>query len=65
MVDSKGARLLCTASTVGMLREAGRSLRYISQRVGEPIETVQAYLRQWRRASDADRTLARLGTKIP
>lgn len=64
MVDSKGARLLCTPSTVGMLRERGRSLRYISQQVGEPIETVKAYLRKWRSASEEDRSLARQGTKI-
>lgn len=55
---------LCTPANVGILAERGESIRRISLRVEQPERIVSQYLRQWRKASDWDRRVARTGASV-
>lgn len=55
---------LCTPANVGILAERGESLRRICFRVGESESIVTRYLRQWRKATDYDRKIARTGASV-
>ncbi len=57
-------KAILTPAYAGMMKERGSTVREIARRTGHPQVLVRAYLKEWGKATDADRQIARSGTRI-